>query len=207
MRIVALSDTHGMHERLQVPDGDLLIFAGDCSSQGREYEVASFLHWFAALPHPHKVMIAGNHDFLFEQNPEKTLAMIPPGIIYLNDSGVTIEGVKIWGSPYSPRFFDWAFNCDRGEDIAQHWRLIPDGTDVLITHGPPAGILDRTMDGDVAGCEDLLRHVERVRPKVHVFGHIHEGYGMVDKDGTCFVNACNADVRYRMRNLAVVLDL
>ena len=184
MRIVALSDTHGKHEQLQVPDGDLLLFAGQ--------------------PHRYKVMIAGNHDFLFEEDAIRSRELIPEGVTYLNDSGVTIEGVSIWGSPITPRFFDWAFNRDRGQQIEKHWRQIPNGTDILITHGPPAGILDRTIQGDVTGCEDLMRHVERVRPKLHVFGHIHEGYGMVEKNGTCFVNACNLDERYRMRNLAVV---
>jgi predicted phosphohydrolase len=206
MRIVALSDTHGMHELVQVPGGDLLIFAGDCSSQGREPEIQAFLQWFAAQPHPHKVMIAGNHDFLFEKNPDKALAMIPPGIHYLNDSGLTIEGLKIWGSPISPRFFNWAFNRERGEAIARHWRLIPDETDILITHGPPAGILDRTVRGHETGCKDLLQHIKRVRPELHIFGHIHEEYGIIRKDGTCFVNASNADVRYRIRNAPIVIE-
>lgn len=207
MRIVALSDTHGKQEQLQVPDGDLLIFAGDCSSRGEEWEVAAFLKWFAGQPHRHKVMIAGNHDFLFEEDAIRSRELIPEGIIYLNDSGVTIEGVSIWGSPITPRFFDWAFNRDRGQQIEKYWQQIPNGTDILITHGPPVGILDRTTRGDTTGCEDLMHHVERVRPKLHVFGHIHEGYGMVEKNGTRFVNACNLDERYRMRNLAVLIDL
>ncbi len=207
MRIVALSDTHGKHEQLKVPDGDLLIFAGDCSSRGEEWEIVAFLKWFAGQPHQHKVMIAGNHDFIFEEDAPRSKELIPSNVIYLNDSGVNIEGFSIWGSPITPRFFDWAFNRDRGEEIAKHWRLIPDGIDILITHGPPVGILDRTRQGDVTGCEDLMRHIERVRPKLHVFGHIHEGYGMVEKDGICFVNACILDERYQMRNLAVVMEI
>lgn len=207
MKIVALSDTHGKHEQLQVPEGDVLLFAGDCSSRGYEWEVLSFLKWFAAQPHAHKIMIAGNHDFLFEEDAKRSTELIPEGVTYLNDSGIQVMGVSVWGSPVSPRFFDWAFNRDRGPQIEKYWQQIPNGTDILITHGPPVGILDRTTQGDSTGCEDLMRHVERVRPKLHVFGHIHEGYGMVEKNGTCFVNACNLDERYRMRNLAVVIDL
>lgn len=207
MRIVTISDTHGKHDFVQVPDGDLLIFAGDCSSRGYEHEILPFLAWFAKQPHRHKVMIAGNHDFLFEDRPEYAESLIPEGVHYLNDSGVFLNGLHIWGSPVSPRFFDWAFNRDRGAHIDKHWAMIPAGTDILITHGPPMGILDRTMRGDEAGCEDLLRHIQRIKPKLNIFGHIHEGYGMIDKEGTCFVNACNADAQYRMRNLPIVIDL
>jgi Icc-related predicted phosphoesterase len=207
MRIVAISDTHGQHERLQVPDGDLLIFAGDCSSRGYLQEITSFLEWFSNHPHKCKVMIAGNHDFLFEEQPCLAETLIPKGIHYLNDSGVVIEGMPILGSPVSPRFFDWAFNRDRGSQIERHWSQIPRSTEILITHGPPAGILDQTLRGEVTGCEDLLRNVQHIKPKLHIFGHIHEGYGKSEKDGTLFVNACNLDAHYRMRNVAIVLDI
>lgn len=207
MRIVAISDTHGQHEHLQVPEGDLLIFAGDCSSRGYLQEITSFLQWFSNHPHRHKVMIAGNHDFLFEDHPGLAESLIPKGIHYLNDSGVVIEGTPIWGSPVSPRFFDWAFNRDRGPQIERHWSKIPRNTEILITHGPPAGILDKTLRGEVTGCEDLLSHVQKIKPKYHIVGHIHEGYGTFVNGQTTFVNACNLDAHYRMRNLPVVLDI
>ncbi len=103
MRIVLISDTHGLHHRMPaIPDGDLLIHAGDCTNRGVADETADFLAWFGDLRHPHKVLIAGNHDFLFEHEPARAEAMIPPGVTYLRDSGVTVGGLAIWGSPWQP---------------------------------------------------------------------------------------------------------
>ena len=93
---------------------------------------------------------------------------------YLCDESLTLDGVKFYGSPWQPRFFDWAFNKDRGAPLKAIWDKIPLDTDVLITHGPPHGILDLTFDKIKAGCEELLLAVQRIKPKVHVFGHIHE---------------------------------
>jgi Icc-related predicted phosphoesterase len=136
------------------------------------------------------VFIAGNHDFFFEEAPLSEInALIPNNVIYLNDSGVHIEGIKIWGSPVQPRFYDWAFNRDRGEHIKKHWDLIPKGTDILITHGPAYGILDLTMDMRQVGCEELRKKVEEIKPKYHVFGHIHESHGIKTEEGTVFINA------------------
>jgi Icc-related predicted phosphoesterase len=208
MQLVLISDTHGYHHDLKLPSGDVLLHTGDVSRRGRESEVVDFLTWFAKQNYTYKIFIAGNHDFFFEQeSPEKVAAMIPEGVIYLNDSGVTIEGIQFWGSPVQPRFFDWAFNRDRGADINRHWQLIPPDVDVLLTHGPPHGILDRTTDGQEVGCEMLLKRVGEVKPQLAVFGHIHEGYGMVEKDGVVYVNASVLDVRYRLVNEAVVFSL
>lgn len=206
MRVIAISDTHGMHEAVDIPVGDMIIHAGDFTKLGKEIEVHYFLDWFCALPHQHKILIAGNHDFLFEEHPRFAKSLIPQNIHYLKDSGITIDGIKIWGSPVQPRFLEWAFNRDRGADIDKHWKKIPKNTDILITHGPPAGILDKTIRGDSTGCADLLRHIHRVKLKFHIFGHIHEGYGVVKKAGTCFINASSADHRYKMVNKAVVFD-
>ncbi|MCU0866457.1 MAG: metallophosphoesterase, partial [Planctomycetes bacterium] len=126
---------------------------------------------------------------------------------YLEDSEVTVDGVRIWGSPWQPWFYDWAFNLERGPAIAAKWDRIPAGIDVLVTHGPPAGILDRTDQGDAVGCADLLAAVRRVRPKLHVFGHIHEAYGTLEQDGVRFVNASNCSVRYRPVQPPIVVDL
>lgn len=198
MKIVMLSDTHARHAGLKVPEGDLLIHAGDFSSRGRLPEVVEFLHWFAALPHPHKVLIAGNHDFLAEQNPGLFKSLIPEGIHYLNDSACTIEGIQIWGSPVQPWFHNWAFNRQRGSEIRRHWDMIPEGTDILIVHGPPFGIGDLTVSGEQVGCKDLLERILAIRPKLCVFGHIHEAHGAWLQEGTLFANVSVLDFNYKL---------
>lgn len=209
MRLVLLSDTHGHHGELDVPDGDVLIHAGDFTTVGRRSEVETFLAWLASRPHARKVLVAGNHDFLFEREPKVARGMVEAagGIDYLEDSGIEIDGVSFWGSPWQPRFKEWAFNLDRGEPLRAKWNVIPSGVDVLVTHSPPQGILDRTFQGLPVGCEELLAALARVKPRVHVFGHIHEGYGGVEKGGTRYVNACNCDVRYRAVNEPVVVEI
>ncbi len=207
MKIVAISDTHNCHNKMEVPDGDILIHAGDVSSQGKQSQVEDFLQWFSNQPHPHKIFIAGNHDFFFERMPENYIqSLIPPNVTYLNDSGITIEDIKIWGSPVQPWFYDWAFNRQRGSDILKHWDLIPEDTDILITHGPVSGILDKTVDGEHAGCVDLLNTVRRIRPKYFICGHIHEAYGRVEKIGTTYINASVLDVQYQLVNKPIVFE-
>lgn len=206
MRIVCLSDTHNLQDHIHVPEGDLLLHAGDFTRRGTEPEVAPFLDWLAAQPHRHKVLVAGNHDFLFEREPARARALVR-GAVYLEDTGVEIEGLRIWGSPWQPWFHDWAFNLRRGAPLREKWDRIPPDTDVLVTHGPPFGLFDRTDTGEDAGCADLLEAVRRVRPRLHLFGHIHEGYGRETRDGTTFVNASICDRAYRPVNAAVVVDL
>ena len=205
MRIVCLSDTHDLHAEIVVPDGDLLIHAGDVSQGGQPEEIRAFADWFAALPHRHKVLIAGNHDFLFERESEHARTLVT-NAVYLCDEAVEIEGLRIWGSPWQPWFYDWAFNLARGPEIRAKWDLIPEDCDILVTHGPPAGHGDVTVRGEGVGCEDLREAVRRVRPRLHVFGHIHEGYGLTRADGTVFVNASSCDVRYRPVNPPIVLE-
>jgi Icc-related predicted phosphoesterase len=188
MLFVAISDTHGYHDRLEVPDGDVLIHGGDLTKHGRLEDVEAFDRWLAGLPHRHKIVIAGNHDFCFQHRPREARALLRHAI-YLEDRAVEVEGVKFYGSPWQPEFFDWAFNLPRGPALAAVWAKIPDDTQVLITHGPPLGIGDLTHRGPNVGCEDLLRRVRQVRPRLHVFGHIHEAAGRFDVDGTIFVNA------------------
>ena len=198
MKIVAISDTHGQHQSMSIPSGDLLIHAGDLSKRGTKTEVEDFLNWFSTLPHPYKVFIAGNHDFYFERESNSEIQkMIPENIIYLNDNQTVIEGVKIWGSPIQPWFFDWAFNRKRGAEIKKHWDLIPAGTDILITHGPAFGILDLTINYKNVGCEELIKKIEIIKPKYHICGHIHEAHGVMEKDGTTFINASQLNVHYR----------
>lgn len=206
VRLVCISDTHSQHERLgTLPEGDVLLHAGDLSKRGTEAEIRAFSAWFAAQPHPHKVVIAGNHDFALEKDPEARHWI--EGAVYLQNEGCEIEGVSFWGSPFQPWFFDWAFQRQRGEEMAEIWADIPAGVDVLITHGPPQGILDRTLHGVDAGCEALLEAVWRVSPKVHVFGHIHEEYGQLVRDGVRFVNASTCSVRYDDVRAPIIVDL
>ncbi len=211
MRLVLLSDTHNLHlEMAPVPDGDLVIHAGDLTGMGTLPEIAAFFDWFGGLPHRHKVVIAGNHDFGFERRAPEAEALVPDGVIYLRDSGVEIEGLRLYGSPWQPWFMDWAFNLERGPDIAARWALIPEDVQVLITHGPPHGVLDETSNRppERAGCEDLAARLGELPDlRLHVFGHIHEGYGRLVQDGRTSVNASICDAAYVPRNLPVVVDL
>ncbi len=219
MRIVCLSDTHGHHAALDVPEGDVLVHAGDATLGGTGEEVTAFAAWFRALPHREKLFIAGNHDRLFEDAPGEARGLLGDGIVYLQDAGTTIGGKRFWGSPWQPWFLNYAFNLRRGEALRAKWDLIPEGTDVLITHGPPRGLRDRVEgpvaqllgrmigQGPHAGCDDLREAVTRRRPALHVFGHIHEGYGREAIDGTVFVNAAVVDARYRPVNAPVVVEL
>jgi Icc-related predicted phosphoesterase len=205
MRIVCLSDTH--NQQIEAPDGDILIHAGDATIRGTHQEILEFNAWFSVLPHKHKIFVAGNHDWLFETNPVMARALLDKSIVYLQDKAIEIDGVKIYGSPWQPRFYDWAFNLDRGREMAEKWDMIPADTDILITHGPPAGILDRTAYGDLAGCEELIKKVTAVRPKAHIFGHIHEGYGSREEFGVKFINASNCNESYYPVNPAIVFDI
>jgi predicted phosphodiesterase len=212
MKIVCLSDTHDCNAAIGVPDGDLLIHSGDATTRGTVDEVAAFIDWFGGLPHPSKIFVAGNHDWLFQKdNPcARSLAEMA-GITYLEDSGMTVGGLRIYGSPWQPRFFDWAFNLDRGAGLAAKWAAIPEDTEILITHGPPHGILDevpRQGWTENAGCEELrVRIAELSALKLHVFGHIHCGYGVHRANGVTFVNASNCDEEYRPTQPPVVIEI
>lgn len=204
MKLVLMSDTHTMHDRIYVPDGDVLVHAGDFSGRGSEEEARRFADWFNRQPHRWKVVIAGNHDVALEKDP--TLGPRLFGDAYLCDSEVEIEGLRFYGAPWQPEFCNWAFNVERGPAIAEKWALIPAGIDVLVTHGPPAGIGDRCSGGHV-GCYDLAAAVSRVKPRMHVFGHIHEGYGTYQQGGIQFVNASVCTGRYEPVNAAWVVEL
>lgn len=204
MRIVCISDTH--MRAVDVPEGDLLIHAGDFCMRGTLPEVVSFNRWLGRLPHPHKLVIAGNHDFALERDGALARAEIT-GALYLQDQLAEVAGLRIWGSPWQPWFCAMAFNLRRGPEIRAKWDLIPERVDILVTHGPPAMICDRTATGGHVGCADLAAVVEQRRPRLHVFGHIHEGYGVVERSGTTYVNASICDVGYRPVNAPVVVRL
>jgi Icc-related predicted phosphoesterase len=210
MKIVCISDTHNCNEQISVPDGDILIHAGDATTAGNFEQIKEFGSWFGSLPHKHKIFIAGNHDWLFETNNSFARTLLDDSITYLQDSNVVIEGFKIYGSPWQPRFFDWAFNLNRGAELAKKWELIPADTDILITHGPPHGILDeveRQYWTENTGCEELLKRVEIIKPRLHVFGHIHCGYGTKDEFGVKFVNASTCDEQYQPTQPPIVIEM
>lgn len=205
MRIVFMSDTHGRHDRFVVPDGDIFVHAGDFCRRGTLEEVREFNDWLAALPHRHKIVIAGNNDWPFVRAPEAARAAVTAAR-YLQDELVEVEGLRCWGSPWSPKFFNWAFNLPRGEPLARIWRQVPAGVDLLITHTPARGIRDKALLGHV-GCEALAAELPRIRPRLHLFGHIHEAYGQESRAGTLHVNGASLDWRSRAVNAAQVLDL
>ena len=203
MRLVLISDTHNRQDQLVLPEGDVLVHAGDFTMSGTEKEIVAFGDWLGAQRYAHKVLVAGNHDLLFEKDPERARSYIPADVHYLRDSEVALDGVRFYGAPWQPWFLDWAFNLARGAEIAAKWALIPNGVDVLITHGPLHGVGDRTIRGENVGCEDLAAAIERVKPRLSVFGHIHEGYGVHGNK----INAAICDERYRVVNAPVVVDI
>lgn len=205
MKVVFLSDTHGLHRDLEVPFGDVLIVAGDLTKRGELRELEDVDDWLATLDHPHKIVIAGNHDFCFERTPGAARSRVKHAV-YLEDSLCVVDGVRIWGSPWQPWFHDWAFNLRRGAALREKWDLIPVDVDVLVTHGPPYGIGDLCYDGRRVGCEDLLTRVRELQPRVHCFGHIHEAYGVNVEGETTFINASTCDLDYRPINPPVVFD-
>jgi len=184
-KIVALSDTHGMHSQMSpLPKGDVIVHAGDFTNIGSPQDTIQFLKWFNDLEYKARILVAGNHDLLCEDDPKffKTMLDQFPQITYLQDSGAIIQGINFYGSPFTPKFFDWAFMLER-DVIQTKWNKIPSNTDVLITHGPPYGYLDtvfnpRTSEYDEhVGCKELTKAIEKVKPKVHICGHLHDGHG------------------------------
>lgn len=208
IRIVCISDTHGQHAKLSVPAGDILIHAGDFAAFGdTPIEIIDFNQWLGTLPHRHKVVIAGNHDWMFERHPGAARELLT-NAIYLENSGTELAGLKIWGSPVQPEFNNWAFNVARGAAIRRYWKMIPASTDVLITHGPPSGILDTAHPTTAhLGCEELAEAVQQIRPRLHVFGHIHSGQGQLTSDETLYVNASVVNEAYQLVHAPQVVEI
>lgn len=194
MRLVCVSDTHLFHdERFVVPDGDVFVHTGDMCRRGDLDELAQAATWLAALPHRRKLVVAGNHDWAFQREAVAArvlLRSMVPGVIYLEDEAAVIDGVRFWGSPWQPEFNDWAFNLPRGAALAKVWAKIPTRMDVLVTHGPPDGIGDRSgWEGEErAGCVDLRARVVQAAPRLHIFGHIHQDGGFWREGETAFAN-------------------
>jgi hypothetical protein len=184
----------------------VLVHAGDFCTSGKEAQARAFARWLARQPHPYKVVVAGNHDRCLELDMSLGAALFE-GATYLLDRAATVAGLQFYGSPWQPEFLSWAFNLPRGEPLRAVWSKIPAGIDVLITHGPPFGILDETITGTRVGCEELWPAVCRARPRLHVFGHIHEGAGAHAEGGTLFVNASTCTVAYEPSNPILVVDV
>lgn len=210
MRLVCISDTHSLHRRIpKIPEGDVLIHAGDCLGAGTLDNVDDLNDWLGTLPHRYKIVVAGNHDWAFQETPDLAREALT-NAIYLEDSGVEIEGIRFWGSPWTPTFLDWAFMLDRGQPLHDRWMQIPENTDVLITHGPPNGVGDEALMGfrcQNVGCVDLLHRIKHLSLKAHIFGHIHEGYGKYLLGKTQLINASTCTARYEPTNPPIVLDI
>ena len=235
MRIVCISDTHSLQDNMlhEIPAGDILIHAGDISNRGGEKDVTNFINWFQNIKgFDTKIFISGNHDHCFERvnephhkgdydwlhNLMSEENLSQSDVVYLQDDYVTFiseefsRPLKIYGTPWQPWFYDWAFNLPRiGKELEEKWLMIPDDTDILITHTPPNGILDlvnnwRQPNVNV-GCELLRFHMERIKPALNVFGHIHEGYGTKYHDETLFVNASICNSNYNPINKPIVIEL
>ena len=211
MRLVIVSDTHDNYD-YDVPDGDALLHCGDFTRDSGRQEFRRFDEWLGSLMHRYRIVIAGNHE-TSSQEASPYADLLLRNARYLEDSGIRIDGVKFYGSPWQKWFYDFAFNLPKNDDEAARkiWAKIPDDTDVLLTHGPPLGILDAIplQDGtqEHTGERNLLARVQQVKPALHAFGHIHVARGIVRKGETLFVNAAMADGNYKIVARPIVVDL
>ena len=196
MRFIAISDTHGCHRQLNLPEGDVILHAGDVCNKGDAAQVHDFIEWFAGLDYKHKIFISGNHDIDLNQNTSLITKLLPSEITFLNGTFYQVENFSIWGTPTE----------EAGKTPFQE--LLPDYVDILLTHRPPFGILDQAPDGKSKGSRRLLAKVMEMKPKVHLYGHIHASYGQFQGENTYFINASNyrASAR-RIVNPPVVVDL
>lgn len=222
IKIVCISDTHCQLDACDIPEGDMIIHSGDALSRGTVLEFSKFINTFQSLPHKYKIYVPGNHDIITETNETVIKEQCKKNnIIYLNDSGIEIENIKLWGSGVTPRFHNWAWNRDsldsgtsytdsnpKYKPIQPHWDLIPADTDILITHGPPYGILDISVhNGANCGCKLLKNRILEVKPKYHLFGHIHHYGGQTQKLGdTICVNAAVCDESYKPTNKILTIE-
>jgi Icc-related predicted phosphoesterase len=210
VRIVALSDTHCKHKQVFIPDGDILIHAGDMTGLGKYNEFISMGNWFYKMKEKfkHRIIIAGNHDWGLMHQKELILdAHFDSDVIYLEDSGIELESIKFYGTPWMLEYYYWAFMRTEDE-LVKYYAAIPDDTEVLITHAPPFGILDKAMDGDKCGSRALYERIKQLpKLKHHIFGHIHESYGSETINGVGFHNVCSLNGNYRYQNPPAVIDI
>ena len=212
LEIVAIRDTHNRHKEVVIPECDILVHAGDYSLKGYDGEIERFYKWLNKQPAKHIVSVQGNHEVGWERSPYNCISIAVkhcPNVHLLNNTSITIEGIKIHGMPDTPYFCNWAFNRARNDRESMLYDIplmkkytdnIPNDTNILVTHGPPYGILDLCPDGRIVGCEDLMDRVNIVKPDVHIFGHIHHSHGEKHINGTSFYNAAICDEMYYPSN-------
>lgn len=216
LKILLFSDTHGKHGELKIEgEYDIAFFSGDAGTYRSPYQneagILNFIEWYSSLKNiKHKVWIAGNHCTSIEHGliDAKKLSE-EKGLIYLQHESIEIEGLKIFGSPYTPRFgYGWAFNVDRGESMKRYWSEIPDDTEFLIVHGPPYGILDAVMSGERVGCEDMIERINNLKNlKLVQYGHIHEDYGHELINDVHYINASVLNLRYELQNKPFIFEV
>jgi Icc-related predicted phosphoesterase len=209
MKIAAISDTHAKHSQLEMLPADILICAGDFTNLGTISEIVSFNNWLGKIQHLYPkgiFVVPGNHDIMFEDDPNIAISLITHAKVLINEEA-WVKHFILWGSPVTPTFgYGWAFNYDSGDHIGKGrpiepiWDQISANTDILITHGPPKGILDKvSFDGRVVGCEHLLKRVEEINPTVHIFGHIHANNRIAFNGNTIFCNASICDDQHQIK--------
>lgn len=210
--IRTISDTHCQHSRLKIEPCHILIHSGDACRTGTSGEMRDFLDWFKDQPAKHKIFVPGNHDQcldegkvkFFDRDLHRELLIGDWGITYLQDRSAHVENFHFYGMPWTPEFFDWAFMGKPSGDYPEFGKplmrdvceQIPSDVDILICHGPPAGILDINTIGKNVGSLDLRIVVDKIKPKLVIFGHIHGGRGHLYQDNIDFVNACSLDEKY-----------
>ena len=188
LTIVCIADTHELHREIDVPNGDILIHAGDFTMFSKNAAaILDFNEWLGELPHAEKLVVPGNHEFFLEADQSRRSVVSNATILI--DEGIKVMGLRIWGSPVTP-LLGGAFGLSSPVDRARLYAKIPNDVDILVTHGPPYGILDSTpVSAHPGGCPELLKAVSRLHPKLHVFGHIHGAHGVNNCEETLFVNA------------------
>lgn len=212
MIIDCISDMHGSYPKLE--GGDLLIIAGDLTARDEHEQLIEFRDWLRLQNYKKKVVVSGNHDKRLETTKDLMMCHVYcHSADYLEDSGTQFEGLKIWGSPHTKVLARWhpqvkAFGCDTNEELKKYWDMIPEDIDILITHGPALGILDETELEDRCGCPYLYKQIQKIQPKLHICGHIHEGYGIDYLNKTLCVNAAIMNVDYEPVNkpIRVIID-
>ena len=219
MRLVCVSDLHGLYPGITLPEGDVLVCAGDFTNYGELVQLEGFLFWVTNHHFSKRIVIAGNHDFCFEDSLRlySKERLQDSGVTYLEASECEFGGIKFYGSPCTPKFFNWAFMLNSDQEAKKHWDLIPEDVQVLITHGPPYGILDRVAKrplkdppevGDRAGDKHLAKRITKLpKLKAHIFGHLHLENGIEVINNTTYVNASICDEFYRPIRKPIVLDI
>jgi len=207
MRLVIVSDTHGRHEELGVLEGDVLIHCGDAFNgfEPDERDVERLDRWFGRQRFDAILCVGGNHDFALEERAAQGMRVLENAVL-LVDAPFEYRGVLFYGSPWTPELIDWAFYLEP-EDAEARWSKIPRETDVLITHSPPAGILDVNRSGKGCGCPHLAERVKAVKPALHCFGHVHASAGTLLRDGVRYINASMVNSQYRIARSPLVYDL